>query len=119
MAVAFGWAFEITDLTIYVTITHRRRPDSVYLVRVAFDDFPKRAPSYVFMDRNSKQVSAEAWPPGVKQSDSPLGICTPGTREFHEHYHKDDAAYPWDPERYTFLATLSEIHRLMERGIGA
>jgi len=119
MTVVFGWAFEIEDLVVYVMLRHRRRSESVSLLRVSFDDFPKRAPSYVFVDRNTRQITQEAWPPGVKHSDNPPSICTPGTREFHEHLHRSDAAYPWDPEKYTFLSTLSEIHRLMERGIGA
>lgn len=119
MAAAFGWIFEIEDLTVYVTLRHRRRSESVYLLRVSFDDFPKRAPSYVFVDRNTRQITQEGWPPGMKHSDNPPKICTPGTREFHEHLHQNDSQYPWDPERYTFLSTLSEIHRLMERGIGA
>jgi hypothetical protein len=118
MAAVFAWTFEIEDLILYVTMRHRRKPDSIYLLRVAFDDFPRRAPSYIFVDRHSKDKTSEAWPPKVKQSNNPAGICTPGTREFHENYHRNDAAYPWDSERYTVLSTLCEIHRLMERGIG-
>lgn len=118
MANVCGWTFEIQDLIVYVTLRHRRRPDCVYLLRATFDDFPKRAPSYVFVDRNTKEITPEAWPPGVKHSDNPSSICTPGTREFHEHLHRGDARYPWDAERFTFLSTLHEIHLLMERGIG-
>lgn len=119
MVKEFGWVFETKDLTVYVTMRHRKKSDSIYVLEVGFDDFPRRAPSYIFVGRNTKENTAEAWPPGVKQSDNPVGICTPGTREFHEHYHRGDAAYPWDPDRYTFLSTLCEIHRLMERGVGA
>ncbi len=119
MATAFGWNFEIEDLTVYVTLRPRRCAESVYVLGASFDDFPKRAPSYVFVDRNTRQITQECWPPGVKHSDNPPKICTPGTREFHERLHQNDSQYPWDPEKYTFLSTLSEIHRLMERGIGA
>ena len=118
MAHAFGWIFEIQDLAVYVTMRHRRQPDCIYLLRVTFDDFPLRAPSYVFVDRNTKQISPEAWPPNVKHSDNPPSICTPGTREFHEHLHQNDAQHRWDSDRYTVLSTLCEIHRLMERGAG-
>jgi hypothetical protein len=47
---AHGWVFEVDDLIAYVTLQHRRRPEHVYLLSVLFDDFPRRAPSYVFVD---------------------------------------------------------------------
>lgn len=118
LARAFGWRFEIDGLTVHVTLSPRRRPDLVYLLRVAFDDFPRRAPSYVFVDRATKQETETAWPPGVRHGGPPPGICTPGTREFHEHLHREDRQYPWDPDRYTFRYTLAEIHRMMERSVG-
>lgn len=118
MASVFGWVFEGQDLVVYATLRHRRRPESTYLLRVVFDEFPRRAPSYVFVDHETKQMTSGAWPPNVRHGAEPLGICTPGTREFHEHWHRGDAQHPWDPERYTFLATLQGIHRLMERGVG-
>lgn len=114
----FGWVFELEDLTVYVTLRHRRRPEHFYLLQVAFDEFPRRAPSYVFVDRETKQKTPDAWPPNVQHGSQPPGICTPGTREFHEHLHRGDAQYAWDPDRYSFLSTLHEIHRMMERGLG-
>ena len=98
--------------TVYVALSRRKDPNRAYLLRVLFDDFPKRAPSYVFVDPETKQDVPDAWPPGVMHS--PSKICTPGTREFHEDLHKNDASHRWDPDRCTFLSTLRMIHRLME-----
>jgi hypothetical protein len=119
MAPVFGWEFSLETVVLYVTLRPRRRPELAYLLRVGFDDFPRRAPSFVFVNQTSKQPDDAAWPPSVRHGAQPPGICTPGTREFHENYHAGDAQYPWDPARYPLLVPLHEIHRMMERGIGA
>ena len=111
MAGNLGWAFVVEDRIVYVTLPRRKEPSRDYLLRVQFDDFPKRAPSYMFIDPITRQNVPDAWPSGVMHSES--RICTPGTREFHEHLHANDAQYPWDPGRYTFLSTVRMIHRLM------
>lgn len=118
MARIFAWTFEMEDLVAYVILRHRRRPEQAFLLRVSFDDFPRRAPSYVFVDRQIRQITGACWPPGVKHDDALPGICTPGTREFHEKYHLNDAQHPWDAERFSFLDTLMRIHRMMEHGLG-
>lgn len=118
MAPIFGWSFDTQDLVVYVTLKHRRRPEFIYLLRVSFDEFPRLAPSYIFVERETKQMSIGAWPHDVKHGAEPPGICTPGTREFHEHWHKGDAQHRWDPERYTFLSTLQMIQQLMEHCVG-
>lgn len=117
MTCAFGWVFEVHDLVVLVTLCPRCKRDRVYLIRIAFEDFPKQAPSYLFVDRETKQIKADAWPPNVGHGNPPTAICTPGTREFHQHLHRNDAQYAWDPKRLTVLATLHEIHRMIERGI--
>lgn len=115
----YRWQFELEDLTAYVTMPHRRRSEQLYLLRIQFDDFPRRAPSYVFVDRESKESVAGAWPPNVRHNNrEPGAICTPGTREFHEKLHVNDAQHPWDPERYPVLDTVQRIHKMMEKGIG-
>lgn len=120
MAAVCGWNFAIDGLVAHVTMRHRRRPGEEFLLRIAFDDFPRRAPSYVFVDRTTRELSLAGWPPNVKHGDDQLhGICTPGTREFHEKWHLNDEQYPWDPERYPVFDTLQRIHALMERGVGA
>lgn len=118
MALVYGWEFEIDGLTVYTTMRHRRKREVLHLLRTTFDDFPRLAPSYVFVDRKTKAVLPEqAWPPNVKHGDPDLpGICTPGTREFHQKWHATDTQYPWDPDRWTFLDTLQRIHAMMEHG---
>lgn len=112
MVLALGWQFEIDELTVHVALSRRKEPGRANLLRVRFDEFPKRCPSYGFVDPETKQETPDAWPPGVMHS--PYKICTPGTREFHEDLHKNDAQYRWDADKYTFLSTLRMIHRLME-----
>ena len=114
MAGVLGWGFEIDELTVYVTLTRKIEPDHTYLLCACFDEFPRRAPSYRFVDPDTKGDGPDAWPPGVMHS--PYKICTPGTREFHEELHKDDAQYSWDADRYTVLATLRMVQRLMDAG---
>ena len=113
----FGWEIEEKDLCAYITLRPRHCRDKVFLLRMLFDDFPRRAPSYVFVDAKTREMKDEAWPPGVRHTAAPPGICTLGTRECHENYHLNDAQYPWEPNPNAVLATLAEIHRMMERGI--
>lgn len=118
MADEYLWRFDIDAErhTVYVAMRDRRRPDRSYLLRTVFDDFPARAPSYGFVDAQTKEITPGAWPPNVQHSDPLPGICTPGTRAFHEKFHLNDASWPWNPDRLTFLDTLQRIHQLMERG---
>jgi len=103
---AFGWQVEVDGLVAYVLLRPRQHREQAFLLRASFDDFPWRAPSFAFVDRTTYQPHDTAWPPGVRHGSQPPGICTPGTREFHEHYHLNDAQYRWEPERYPFLQTL-------------
>lgn len=119
MVVEYGWVFEVNfeRFRVYTTMRDRRRPGRSFLLRTAFDDFHARAPSYVFVGLETKEIAPGAWPPNVKHGDEALpGICTPGTREFHEKWHLNDAQWPWNPAQFTFLDTLQRIHQLMERG---
>lgn len=116
IARACGWEFETQELAAYITLVPRRQRDRRFLIRLTFEEFPMRAPSYVFVQPETKQSAPEAWPPGVMHSEE--AICTPGTREFHERLHKNDAEHPWDADRYTVLDTLHRIQQLMEKGLG-
>lgn len=111
MARSLHWEFEVAGLAVYVTLRRRTEPGRAYVLRAHFDDFPRRAPSYVFVDPATRQDIESAWPPGVAHSRSK--ICTPGTREFHEDLHQNDAQHAWDPAKYTLLNTVRMIHRLM------
>jgi len=118
LAKAFGWQFEANDDRVFVLMRGRGEGKPTHLLRVTFDDFPARAPSYQFVDPKTKEAAGCVWPPNLKCREDIPGICTPGTREFHEHYHKNDAQYPWDYKTLTVLNTLAEINRLLERSGG-
>jgi hypothetical protein len=117
LCAAFGWEIEEKDLCAHVMLRPRHCRDRGFLLRMLFDDFPRRPPSYVFVDATTREMKDEAWPPGVRHSAAPPGICTLGTRECHENYHLNDAQYAWESQPNAVLTTLAEIHRLMERGI--
>ncbi|MBI4090736.1 MAG: hypothetical protein HY422_01815 [Candidatus Komeilibacteria bacterium] len=113
----YGWKFDIDGLVVHVTLRRGADPERDYLLRITFDEFPKRAPSYVFIDPKTKENNPEAWPPGTRhKAGGAGGICTPGTREFHEIIHKDDAQYPWNAERYTVLEALTMTQRIADKG---
>jgi len=113
LAVEAGWVITSEDLCIYISMRSRREEGPTFLMRASFDDYPARAPSCLFVDPGTKVPGPSAWPTGV--GSHPRGICTPGTREFHEDYHKNDAKYPpWDRKKYPFLATVHEIQRLID-----
>ncbi len=118
MADAMGWGLDHQDLILFVGIRSRQRKDRSFLLRVSFDDLPRRAPSYVFVNPSTKQHDDAGWPPNVRHGRAPPGICTPGTRECCEHYHVNDPQYQW---RYTddaLLCTLLEIQKMVEKGVG-
>ena len=114
----FGWNIAVDELDAFVKMATRKRPEKEFLLRINFEDFPRQAPSYVFVDPKTRAPKADAWPPGVKHGATPDGICIAGTRECHSHYHRNDAQYAWDASERTVLSTLTEIHRLMEKGLG-
>lgn len=114
---ACGWKIERNGLTVYVGMRPRNGQDARFVLRACFDDFPRQAPSCTFVKTDTRQPDNTAWPPDVRHGASPPGICTPGTREFHNHYHANDRQHPWSAERYPFLQTLMEIHRMMEKGL--
>lgn len=108
-----GWTVEIAPPTVYVGLKRAAEPERTYLLRIQFDDFDRRTPSYTFVDPTTKVRSATCVPPNVEHCDGK--ICTPGTREFHEDLHKNDAQYAWDPAKYTVLATVRMIYRMMNQ----
>ena len=118
LAVAFGWTLDVDGLDAFVVMSPRRQRDRIFLLKMNFDDFPRQAPSCIFVDVETRSPSAEAWPPKVKHEQQPDGICIAGTRECHAHYHENDSACAWDPAKWPLLPTLTEIHRFMEKGLG-
>lgn len=114
---AFKWEFEINieEYLAYLIMMPRKAEDRRYLLRIKFDDYPQRAPSYIFVDNNTKEERVDVWPPGIRHSGPPPGICTPGTREFHEHLHKNDARHQWDADKYKISNTLMQIQLLIDK----
>lgn len=109
----FGWKVAIGPPTVFISLSGFAEPERIYLLRIEFDDYDRRAPSYTFVDPVSRVWSGACRPSGVEHSDGK--ICTPGTREFHEDLHKNDAQYLWDPQKYTVLGTVRMIHRMMNQ----
>ena len=91
LPVAFGWTIDINELDAFVTMSPRGKSEQDYLLKVNFDDFPRQAPSFIFVDVQTRSPCLEAWPLGVKHGGQPDGICVAGTRECHSHYHKNEA----------------------------
>lgn len=112
-----GWEIEICldEFLVYVSMSPRKSKDKKYLLRINFDDYPQQAPSYVFVDRDTRQEKQEVWPQGIRHQGPPPGICTPGTREFHKHLHANEPAYQWDASKYKVVNTLMQIQILMDR----
>ena len=101
-----NWKLQVDGLVVSIAISPRQNRDTSFTLFVDFNEFPRRAPSYNFNGD---------WPSEVKHGAKPPGICTPGTREFYEHYHKNDKQYPWDHNKQTVLMTEAEIQRMMEK----
>ncbi len=115
LCTAFSWRVEVGDLVLFVLMLRRGVASDSYLLRVGLDDYPRRAPSFVFVDKASKTPANQSWPPGVKHNHDRPGICIPGTRECHEIYHANEARYQWDAAQTPVLDTLARIQRLMDR----
>lgn len=115
MTEAFNWITEVDGLNVYTTIQHRQKSEIKFLLKTNFEEFPRLAPSYLFVDISTKELTDDAWPRSIKWTNNKdIGICIQGTREFYEIIHPNDARYPWDPEKFTFLGTLQQIHLLVE-----
>lgn len=110
VAEVLGWVFEIDGLAVFISIRPRTAPEKEYLLRITFEDFPRRCPSFLFVNSGSKQPGN--WPPNIQHGSG--GICIPGTREFHEQIHQNDQQYPYDPDTYSLLETLHRIQLLVE-----
>ena len=117
LSVALGWTIDVNEFDAYIAMTPRGKPGQAYLMKVNFDDFPRQAPSCIFVDVQTRSPCPEAWPLGVKHGGQPDGICVAGTRECHSHYHKNEAAYVWDAGKWPLKSTLVDIHQLMEKGL--
>lgn len=113
MTRAFAWKVESEGLTARVGLPRNAEPNRIYVLRIQFDEYDRRAPIYTFVNPQTYAWSTECVPPNVEHS--PGKICTPGTREFHEDLHKNDAQHAWDPVKYPVIDTVRMIHRMMNQ----
>jgi len=110
-----GWTINVEGFDVYVTLHPKKHPEKTFLTRLRCDEYPKRAPSFQFVDLVTKQEGAQCWPPvgpfqaAISRSQSQPQLCIPGIREFHEGCHATDASRPWSPEKYSFAAILQAI----------
>ena len=116
--VAFhGWVLEVDDLRVFVTMHPRSLPSKKYTARFGFDAYPQRAPSFAFVDPQTRAEGKQFWPPHGEFSNAsnrqPPQLCIAGIREFHEILHRD---LPWDPERYPLQKVLESIQAELTKG---
>lgn len=112
------WKFEIDELFLFVTMRPRPQPEKKYLARFTFDDYPQRAPSFAFVDMETKEVGKEFWPQhgsafGSAVSRQPPQLCIAGVREFHEQLHQEQH---WDANRFPLGLTLEAIQAELDSG---
>lgn len=113
MARQRGYILNTEDLFLYIEMQHQKL-NKIFVLQIYFDEYPGRAPSYIFVDPADKKDKPDWWPPNVKHSEGK--ICIPGTREFHEIIHKNDTKHkPWSSTNYPLLYTLREIDREMHK----
>lgn len=106
-----GWKISVNELLLFVQLPHRKNGQT-YLLRLDFAGFPEHAPSYTFVDQESKEVSNDdKWPPKVNTHQKK--ICIPGTREMEIIHPNDNKYVPWNQKKYPILWTIREIDRLM------
>jgi len=111
----YGWRISIEGVDIYVTMHPKQHPEKDFLVRLRCDEYPKRAPSFQFVDPTTRQEGAQYWPQGspfqaaISRSQSSPQLCVPGIREFHEGCHSTDSSRPWLPEKYSFAKILQDV----------
>jgi hypothetical protein len=114
-----GWAIEVEGFDIYISMYPKRHPEKKFLARLRCDEYPKRAPSFQFLDPATKHEGTQYWPEG-DPFRAAIGrptpqLCIPGIREFHEGCHANDSSKPWSPEKYSFAKILEDVQAELDR----
>jgi len=110
-----GWKISIDSFDIYVAMHPKRHLERNFLARLRCDEYPKRAPSFQFIDPSTRQEGPQYWPQGspfqaaINRSQISPQLCIPGIREFHEGCHSTDSSRPWLPEKYSFAIILEAV----------
>ena len=102
----YDW--HLQPVQLFVSMYLRDKPDAAFLLRIAFDGFPDKAPSYLFVNPQTKKVELGSWPTGAAFKKKWPGICLKGTREFYDQGHPDRRG-EWSPETYPVASVLQEI----------
>jgi len=116
-----GWVIEVEGFDIYIFMYPKRYAEKKFLARLRCNEYPKRAPSFQFVNPSTKQEGAPYWPQGdtfsaaIGRSQSLPQLCIPGIREFHEGCHGSDSSKPWSPEKYSFAKILEDVQAELDR----
>lgn len=111
----YGWTISVEGFDVYVTMHPRKYPEKRFLARLRCNEYPKRAPSFQFVDPATRQEGAQYWPSvgpfqaAISRSQSQPQLCIPGIREFHEGCHATDSSRPWLPEKYSLAKILQDV----------
>lgn len=111
-----GWDVERDGDTLYVSLL--ARDGEAYLLRLKADDYPRKPPSVLFVDPETKSTKVlGAWPNDDKQYFKPPDdefICMPLTREgLQRHQDWKDLPDAWNPARNTLADIVSWAHRFL------
>ena len=116
-----GWTINVEGSNVYATMHPKKHPEKTFLARLRCDEYPKRAPSFQFVDPVTRQEGAQHWPSfgpfqaAIGRSQSQPQLCIPGIREFHEGCHAADSSRPWSPEKYSFAAILQAVQAELDK----
>lgn len=117
--VAFhGWSLEADGLNLYVTMHAGGVQGRTYLARFGYVDYPQHPPGFAFVDPSTRREGREFWPnygpfSAALSRGSPPQICIPGTREFHELVHREQA---WVAEKHPLIKVLEAIQAELNKG---
>jgi len=116
-----GWVTNIEGFDVFVTMHPKKHPEKTFLARVRCTEYPKKAPSFQFVDPNTKQEGAQYWPnagpfqAAISRSQSQPQLCIPGIREFHEGCHASDSSRPWSYEKYPIVEILEAVQAELDK----
>ncbi len=120
LEVANGWRVRRDGDRVEFDLT--ARDGEPYTARLLCDDYPRRAPSVVFVDAQGSPSTPKAWPKGngrfleVLKPPPHCFICMPLTREglaHHTNWLSDHTMNPWNAERSTLMDVFNYLQRLL------